>query len=268
MKSCAWLLAAANSSVVEVSGDELAGWPQDDVAALKLHAVLVPGKPAESALCPGCERACVMPVQVVARAGHEASLFVVCDKPVDLNRVMVAPSAMQRWRLTAQSLADAISRLLGGSPATAHGGGAGYRLGFVQGKQDRAALHLSFNDKVPRLLIAGHVLEVEDVLVLRERQLVLDQRLLTRCVNGPADAASTVPAESQDAVGKRMLARKLELKAAGTKAFLKVIALEEDCSESWVKQLIAKASAPSPFSGLGARSAPDATVSTRKKRPS
>lgn len=261
-------LAVADSSVVEVTGDELADWPQDDVAALKSHAILVPGKPAESAVCPGCERACVMPVQTLPRAGWAASLFIVCDKPVDINRVAVAPDALERWRLTAQSLADAISRLLGGSTATAHGGGAGYRLGFVQGKQDRAALHLSFNDKGPRLLVAGHVLEVEDVLMLREQQLALDQRLLTRCVNAPADAASAVPGEPQDALGKRMLARKLELKAAGTKAFLKVIAKEEDCSESWVKQLIAKASAPSPFSGLGARSAPGATVSPRKKPPS
>lgn len=261
-------LSAAGSGVVEVPGDEVAGWPQDDVAALKSHAVLLPGKPANSAICPGCERACVMPVQVLPRAGRAASLFIVCDKPVDINRVAVAPAALERWRVSVQSLADAISRLLRGGTATAHGGGAaGYRLGFVLGKQDRAALHLSFDDKGPRLLVAGHALEVQDVLVLHAQQLALDQRRLARCVNAPADAASAVPAESQEAAGKRMLARKLALKAAGTKAFLKIIALEEDCSESWVKQLIAKASAPNPFAGLGAQPAPDTTVSTRKKRP-
>ena len=262
-------LAVAGSGVVEVPGDELAAWPQDDVAALKSHAVLVPGKPAESTICPGCERACLMPVQVLPRAGRPASLFIVCDKPVDINRVAVVPAALERWRVSAQSLADAMSRLLGGNAATAHGGVAvGFRLGFVQGtKQDRAALHLSFDDKGPRVLVAGHVLEVQDVLVLRDQRLAFDQRMLARCVDAPADAASAGPAESQEAVGRRILARKLALKAAGTKAFLKVIAREEDCSESWVKQLIAKASAPNPFAGLGARSAPGATVSTRKKRP-
>ena len=115
--------------------------------------------------------------------------------------------------------------------------------------------------------MAGHALEVQDVLVLREQQLTVDQRLLARCVNAPVDAISAVAAESQESVGKRMLARKLALKAAGTKAFLKIIALEEDCSESWVKQLIAKASAPNPFSGLGAQQSPDTTVSARRKRP-
>lgn len=261
-------IAVAGGGVVEVPGNELAGWPQDDVAALKSYAVLLPGKPAESAICPGCELACGMPVQVLPRTGRPASLFIVCDKPVDINRVAVSPAALEQWQVSVQSLADAISRLLGGTTATAHGGNAtDYRLGFVQGKQDRAVLHLSLDNKRPRLLVAGHALEVEDVLVLREQRLALDQRLLARCVNAPAAGASAVPPESQEAVGKRMLARKLALKAAGTKPFVKVIALEEGCSESWVKQLIAKASAPNPFAGLGMRPAPDTAVSTRKKRP-
>ena len=126
-------LAVADSGVAELPGDDLAGWPQDDVAALKSHAVLLPGKPAESAICPGCERACLMPVQVLPRAGRPASLFILCDKPVDINRVAVAPAALERWRVSVQSLADAMSRLLCGSPAIAHSGGVGYRLGFAQG---------------------------------------------------------------------------------------------------------------------------------------
>jgi hypothetical protein len=91
-------------------------------------------------------------------------------------------------------------------------------------------------------------------------------RMLAQCVDAPADAGAADPSESQEVVGKRMLTRKLALKAAGTKAFLKVIAQEEGCSESWVKQLIAKASAPNPFSGLGAPSVQNTTVSTPRKR--
>ena len=64
-----------------------------------------------------------------------------------------------------------------------------------------------------------------------------------------------------------MLARKLALKAEGTDAFLQVIAKEEGCSVSWVKQLIARVSAPNPFAGLAAPLAQNTTVSTRKKRP-
>lgn len=261
-------LRALRGQAVEVPAADLRRWPADAVMALQVAGVLVPGQPAGSMVCDGCEEACVRPVHVVPRAGGETAAFMLCHLRDDIDRVPVTLGDLARWRLTVQSLADALAGLLGGGTATAHGGGAaGYRLGFVQGKQDRAALHLSFDDKGPRLLVAGHALEVQDVLVLRDQQLALDQRLLARCVNAPADAASAVPAESQEAVGQRMLARKLALKAAGTKPFLKIIALEEDCSESWVKQLIAKASAPNPFAGLGAQPAPDTTVSTRKKRP-
>lgn len=261
-------LRAQRSGAVEVSAADLRGWPADVVAALRGAGVLVPGPPAASVVCDGCEEACVRPVHVVPRTSSDAVAFVLCHLRDDIDRVPVALGELWRWRLTAQSLADAMAGMLGGDTATAYGGVAGgYRLGFVQGKkQDRAVLQLRCDDEGPRLVVAGHVLGVQDALVLRDGRLAFDQRLLARCVNAPADAAAAGPAEPQVVVGKRMLERKLALKAAGTKAFLKVIAQEEGCSESWVKQLIAKAAAPNPFAGLGAQSRDDTTVSTQTKR--
>lgn len=262
-------LRALRGGTVEVSAADLRGWSLDAMAALQAAGLLLPGPPAAGIVCDGCEEACWRPVHVVARAGDEAAAFVLCNRRDDIDRVPVALGELVQWRLTVQSLADALAGLLGGGATSAHGSAAGrYRLGFVQGKkQDRAVLHLRFDDDGPRLVLAGHLLEVQDALVLRDGRLAFDQRLLARCVDAPADGAAAEPPESQEIVGKRMLARKLALKAAGTKPFLKVIAREEDCSVSWVKQLIAKASAPNPFAGLGAQPAPDTTVSTRKKRP-
>lgn len=262
-------LSALRGGAVEVFAADLRGWASDTVAALQTAGLLVPGPPAASIVCDGCEEACVRPVHVVARASGEAAAFVLCHLRDDIDRVPVALGDLVRWRLTAQSLADGMAGLLGGSAANARGNAVWrYRLGFVQGKkQDRAVLHLRFDDEGVRLVLAGHVLEVQDALVLRDGRLAFDQRLLARCVDAPADAAAAEPAESQEVVGNRMLARKLALKAAGTKPFLKVIAQEEGCSESWVKQLIAKASAPNPFAGLGALPAQHRTVSTPKKRP-
>lgn len=262
-------LRALRGGAVEVSAADLRGWSSDAVAALHAAGLLVPGPPAASIVCDGCEEACVRPVHVATRAGGEPAAFVLCHLRDDIDRVPLALGDLARWRLTVQSLADGMAGLLGGSAATAQAGAAlRFRLGFVQGrKQDRAVLHLCLDDVGPRLVLAGHVLEVQDALVLHDGRLGFDQRLLARCVDAPVDTTSAVAAESQEAVGKRMLARKLALKAAGTKAFLKIIAQEEDCSESWVKQLIAKASAPNPFAGLGAQQSPDTTVSARRKRP-
>ena len=262
-------LRALRGGAVEVSALDWRGWPSDAVAALKAACLLVPGPPATSIVCSGCEEACVRPVHVVARASGEAAAFVLCHLRDDIDRVPVALDDLARWRLTVQSLADGMAGLLGGGAATTLGSAAGrYRLGFVQGKkQNRAVLHLRVDEVGLRLVLAGHVLDVQDTLVLHDGRLAFDQRLLARCVDAPTNTALAEPKESHEVIGKRMLSRKLELKRAGSKAFLLVIAQEEDCSESWVKQLIAKVSAPNPFTGLGAPLSQVTTVSTRKKRP-
>lgn len=261
-------LHALRGEAVDVSAAELRGWPADAVAALHAAGLLVPGPPAQSIVCDGCEEACVRPVRVLPNGNGESVAFVMCHLRDDIDRVPVELADLTQWRLTRQSLADGLAGLLGGSAANAHGSAAGHlRLGFALGKREgRDVLYLRCDGEGPRLLLAGHVLEVPDALVLRDGRLAFDLRLLARCVDAPVEGGAALPAESHEVVGKRMLARKRELLAAKKRAFLKVIATEEDCSVSWVKQLIAKAEAPNPFAGLGAQAAPGRTVSTRKKR--
>lgn len=262
-------LRAMRGGTVEVTAADIRGWAADAVAAIQSAGLLVSGPPAVGIVCDGCEEACVRPVQAVASTSGDAVAFVLCHLRNDIDRVPVALEDLVRWRLTVQSLADCMAGLLGGGAATTSDSAAGrYRLGFALGrKQDRAVLYLRVDDEGVRLVLAGHVLEVQDTLVLRDGRLTFDQRMLMRCVDAPADAALTKPTESHEVIGKRMLARKQELKRSGKRAFLRVIAQEEDCSQSWVKQLIAKVSAPTPFTGLGALPPQDTTVSTRKKRP-
>ena len=59
-------LAAAKDAVVYLSDDELDGWPASLVAELKAIRMLRRASPAKSAICPGCERTCAMPVEVMA----------------------------------------------------------------------------------------------------------------------------------------------------------------------------------------------------------
>ena len=258
-------LAVAGGGVVEVPGDELAGWPQDDVAALKSHAVLLPGKPAESAICPGCERTCLMPVQVVPRVGHLASLFIVCDKPVDINRVAVAPAALERWRLTGAGLADALARLLGSDGAVpSDAATSGFRLGVAKGRKDKAEVRLRVGAGKPRLIVAGHEIDLDLVLAVQHQQLVLDLRWLARCADAPvADAAVVV--EEPEKRRKRLTARVAKERAKGTRGFLKVVAAEEDISVPRLKQLVA-APKPSATDWIAPLSMTSATSSKKPKR--
>jgi hypothetical protein len=258
-------IAAAGGRALDVPGDELAGWPLDEVAALKSHRVLVPGKPADSTICPGCERACAMPVHVLPRAGRAASLFIVCDKPVDINRVAVAPVALERWRTTAQGLADALAALITGENASAlEEAVQGFRLGVVKGRKDRGPVHLRTTAGDPRLMVAGHALELSLVLTIQDQRLVLDLPRLARCVDAPAGGVG-VPSEAPQDRRQRLAERVEREKAKGTRAFLKVVAAEEGITDGRLKQLL-KPTPSKPADWTAPLLAPGASTPKNPKR--
>ena len=233
---------AAPGRAVVFSADELQHWPAHAVQTLKAHGALRPGKPGDSAVCPGCERACVMPVQQGQRAGRPVASCVVCDKRDDIGRVPLAAALLERWRADAQTLGDALAGLLDavachcvpGTPFV-------YRLGIVAGAADKAVVQLRFDDHGRALLdVAGHAMELASVLAIQRGKLVLDTRHLGRCADTPAGGAALV-AETAEQRAARLWARKLALQRRGVKAFLKLMAEEEGVSVSMVKRILGRA---------------------------
>lgn len=85
---------------------------------------------------------------------------------------------------------------------------------------------------------------------------VLDSAEIATATAGsakPAPAIATARAEGESPIerSQRLLDRKRELKAAGSKKFLQQIASEERLSISRVKELIKRAAGQAPFHGLG-----------------
>lgn len=234
-------LGAAPARAVALSGDELGNWPADAVAAMKVHGVLRPIKPGNTAVCPGCEQACVMPAQQRLQAGHKAALFIVCDKPEDIGRVPLSAGHLERWRVDGQTLGDALAGLLGASECqAARDSRQAWRLGAVAGRTDKAAVHLQFDDEGRALLdVAGHALELGLLLAVHGERLVLDARQLARCVDAPAHGAGPA-AETAEQRTDRLLARRAALQKKGVKAFLRVLAQEEDVSVSMVKKILGR----------------------------
>lgn len=257
-------LGAAPGRAVALSTDELQQWPPEAVAALKAHAVLRPGKPGDTAVCPGCERACVMPVQVRTRPDRPAAAFIVCDRRDDIGRVPLAPAHLERWRSDAQTLGDALAALLGTGachpvPATPYT----FRLGSVAGTAGKAAVQLRFDLQGGTLLeLAGHALDLAAVLAIQGSRLVLDTRHLARCADAPA-AGAALAAESAGQRTARLLARKAVLQQRGVQAFLQVLAEEEGVSMSMVKRILGRAALveATPLPGWAAPVAPRKGVS-------
>lgn len=233
-------LGAAPTRAVVLSGAELAQWPADAVAALKAHGALRPGTPGDTAVCPGCEEACVMPVQQRLRAGGGAALFIVCDKRDDIGRVPVAPAHLERWRADGRTLGDALALLLGGGECQPDAA-TGWRIGTVAGRTDKAAVHLRFDDRGrAQLDVAGHALELGSFLAVQGQRLLLDARQIARCVDAPAPGAD-LAAETAEERADRLRARKAALQQRGVRAFLQVLAQEEGVSVSMLKKVLARA---------------------------
>jgi hypothetical protein len=106
-------VGAGNGAAMLVSDEELSQWPAIAVAAMKSQRLLSKARPATSAICPGCERACVMPVQNLLRASRVAASFIICDKRSDINRVPVSAERLRQWRCDADAVCGFIAGSLG-----------------------------------------------------------------------------------------------------------------------------------------------------------
>lgn len=87
------------------TADEVGAWPWDALEALKQQSIIKPAKPANVVECPGCEEACLMPVQVISGDGvRPARVFIVCDKRKDTGRIPIDHVTLQRWQIVVEHL--------------------------------------------------------------------------------------------------------------------------------------------------------------------
>jgi hypothetical protein len=105
-------LGCSLETAVYVGADECDGI--GELADLLVDAgLLLPAEPASALICDGCERNCVMTVNVApATAPQTRPAFIVCDKRDDIGRVPVAPARLRRWIFSLPVLAGALVRVL------------------------------------------------------------------------------------------------------------------------------------------------------------
>ena len=137
-------------AAVLVSDEELTQWPAAAVAAMKSQGLLAKARPAASAICPGCERECSMPVHTVPDSScGGAALFIVCDKRGDINRVPVSAARLTQWRCDAEAVRRFIAMCLGLRLSDQHRGDAGLlNVGIASGDKRRQMLSLSDRGRI------------------------------------------------------------------------------------------------------------------------
>lgn len=228
-------VAAAAGEAALFSERELAEWPVAALARLKTEGLLVKGMPADTVTCPGCEEDCAMPVETATTASGAMRAFVVCDKRDDVARVAIARDLLEQWTCSPERVADVLARLLGIRRSSSDTPALRWDVGVLRGARHSAHVVLVIECAL-HLNIAGHSLPVADVLELGARGLILEQRALQRCVDAPVAAAGDTQSREQRV--ERLRKRRNALKGAGVRNFNQVLADEEGCSKSAIKQLL------------------------------
>jgi len=229
-------LGASRGEPVLIIEQELSDWPAQAVAAMKSHKLLVKARPASSAVCPGCEQECVMRVYTLTDDMRGPASFTVCDKRDDINRVPIPASLLEQWQCSGLAIADLLANLLGlRRPDTGDRSVGRWEVGLFKGKKQSSHLVLVADGGLT-LRLAGHSIELADVLTLEGIGFKLDKQTLVRLVDKPIAGAGDEKSATQRRarIKKQVQAEK----DRGNKAFLKTVAEIEGISVSRVKQIL------------------------------
>jgi hypothetical protein len=148
------LVGAKGGGAALLSEEELSHWPSEAVRKLKSQKLLAKASPAVSAVCPGCEQECVMPVYTPPAGTGPAVSFVVCDKRDDTNRVEVPTERLRQWCCGVEAVGAFVARSLGLRSDSQRKTDAGlWELGLVAGKKRSQMVCLRANEALE--LVAG-----------------------------------------------------------------------------------------------------------------
>lgn len=211
-------------------------WPLEVINALKAAKILTPAPPAKSVVCPGCEEACVRPVHSPPGDGDEVRSFVLCDRRRDINRVALRKEALEQWQASGAAVARWLSGVLALVPVSPGSGDVGrWEVGLLKTGGNSAHVVLYAGSPLT-LRLAGHSIALVGAVDWRRGALMIDRKMLDRCVANPA--AGGGDAESAEARRARIQERLNQERAKGNRSFLQHVANEEGVTPRRLNQII------------------------------
>ena len=216
--------------------DEAKNWPDGKLALFEKIGLLKIAQPMTEIECDGCEESCYMPITIFpVSESKPARAYITCDKRDDIGRVKVEFDRLKRWQLSEMQLAQFVANLCEVTQQVVKDGDY-WRLGMLQGKKHKAPLLMGLDNNHAILKIAGHIVDLMELLFIDDSQCRIDIKKLKDLADSPTGMADGK--ESAEARQDRLLARKNELKIAKVKNFNMKIAKDENMSLANVKKLI------------------------------
>lgn len=232
-------LGASAAKAVFINEEELTGWPDEAVAALKTQKLLIKAKPATSAICPGCERECVMPVHIVpAKENLPARAFISCDKRSDISRVTVSLAKLNQWQCTIDFVCKFVVNSLELRQSNQHTDNPNLiNIGIVKGNKRSQMLGLEADGALS--LIAGNSrLPLIELIEYQAGAYFLDATMIRQLI----DSATTADNRYTPSNAKRE-ARKLDTQAmyeSWQKEYRALKKKHPNMSDAWYSGKIAK----------------------------
>ncbi len=230
-------VGACQGKVVMVSDEELLQWPKAAVKAMKSQKLIVKAQLAASAVCQGCERNCVMPVNSLSATTGKTSSFIVCDKRSDVNRVLIPAERLSQWRCNADLVCRFISTSLALRQPVKKADDVRWEIGMVSGDKRSQMLCLEACDTLMLVAGSGRV-PLAEFIEFQEGAYSLDAVQIRRL----ADSATTADDRYTPSNARRE-AHKLDTKAmyeSWRKEYRAWQKRRPGMSDVWYSQQIAK----------------------------
>lgn len=201
-------VGAGQDTTVLVTNHELAHWPSAAVAAMKSQKLIKKARPSASAICPGCERDCVMPVNTIPGKSADSDSFIVCDKRSDINRVPVLPEHLIQWRCSADTIGGFIADQLRLRRSKQQANDSGFwEIGVVTGDKRSQMLCLQV-DGVLALIVGNNAVPLVEFIDYQDNAYSLDGAMIRQLVD-----TSTTADDRYTPTTTRREARKLDTQA-------------------------------------------------------
>lgn len=231
-------LAGKQEANIYLNAHDLKSWPGDAVEAMKAQQLLNPAKPAATAICPGCEEQCVMPIQTITHDSGAIQSFALCDRRDDTNRVLIDQERRQQWACSITAIKQFIVESLQLRPSQTKGDNPWLiPLGMIKGNQYRQMLCLNTRTEV-KLVVGAHDIPLADVIEFKSGRFRIDVEYLTDLADRSDPAY-----ERYTPSNARREARKLdtqEMYEAWRKAYRQLKKANSDKNNTWIANKIAR----------------------------
>ena len=181
-------IAKARGNEIFVDHDEIAHWPAGLLDAVYKQGLLAIAPGAQSTICPGCARACIMEIaRVEVDDAPAPANFVVCDKPENYGLIEIDRHALDQWCMTRERIETCLARELRLHVRSRDG--ARDRIRFGTSAQFRKPITLEFA-ATAELLIGDERFDLVDLILWDESGLKVDRQLIQHLIDTTSESQS------------------------------------------------------------------------------